>query len=201
MRDTPRVYVACLASYNNGVLHGEWVDAIDADEIRETIAQVLRTSRFPNVYVTCPDCDGTGHVYDSVTPCAECGGKGEVPSAEEYAIHDYDGLPSSFGEWPDLDKLAEFAVAYEEHGEAFRLWWENESRDEVDVDAFQEAYAGTFDTVADWADDYLDQTGILDRVPEDLRAYFDTERWAEDQRLNGGVWFARGDEGVHVFTD
>jgi len=36
--DTPRVYVACLASYNNGILHGEWIDATDADEIREEIA-------------------------------------------------------------------------------------------------------------------------------------------------------------------
>lgn len=24
---TPRIYVACLASYNNGVLHGRWIDA------------------------------------------------------------------------------------------------------------------------------------------------------------------------------
>lgn len=22
-----RIYVACLASYNNGVLHGKWIDA------------------------------------------------------------------------------------------------------------------------------------------------------------------------------
>jgi len=22
----PRIYVACLASYNNGVLHGSWID-------------------------------------------------------------------------------------------------------------------------------------------------------------------------------
>jgi Antirestriction protein (ArdA) len=23
----PRIYVACLAAYNNGRLHGEWIDA------------------------------------------------------------------------------------------------------------------------------------------------------------------------------
>lgn len=30
---TPRVYVACLACYNDGKLHGIWIDATDADEI------------------------------------------------------------------------------------------------------------------------------------------------------------------------
>jgi hypothetical protein len=41
-----RIYVACLASYNNGVLHGRWVDADqDADDIRSEIAEILRESR------------------------------------------------------------------------------------------------------------------------------------------------------------
>jgi len=33
--DTPRIYVACLAAYNAGKLHGEWIDADqDAEAIR-----------------------------------------------------------------------------------------------------------------------------------------------------------------------
>jgi antirestriction protein len=40
--DTPRIYVACLACYNDGKLHGVWVDAIDADEI-ETARLALQT--------------------------------------------------------------------------------------------------------------------------------------------------------------
>ena len=45
--DTPRVWIACLASYNDGILHGEWIDAVDADEIREGIERVLKTSPTP----------------------------------------------------------------------------------------------------------------------------------------------------------
>lgn len=45
--DTPRIYVACLASYNAGVLHGKWIDATDADEIREAIQNMLSESREP----------------------------------------------------------------------------------------------------------------------------------------------------------
>lgn len=41
----PRIYVACLAAYNNGYLHGAWIDADqDADEIRDEIATMLARS-------------------------------------------------------------------------------------------------------------------------------------------------------------
>jgi hypothetical protein len=26
--EAPKIYVACLASYNNGILHGKWIDAV-----------------------------------------------------------------------------------------------------------------------------------------------------------------------------
>ncbi len=45
--DTPRIYVVCLASYNTGTLHGEWIDAIDADVIREEIQEMLDASPEP----------------------------------------------------------------------------------------------------------------------------------------------------------
>jgi antirestriction protein len=42
---TPRIYAACLASYNNGYLHGAWIDATqDADDIRSAIADMLKVS-------------------------------------------------------------------------------------------------------------------------------------------------------------
>ena len=42
---TPRIYVACLAAYNSGYLHGAWIDADqDADEIRDEIAAMLARS-------------------------------------------------------------------------------------------------------------------------------------------------------------
>jgi len=39
------IYVACLAAYNNGFLHGRWIDALqDADAIRDEIAAMLKAS-------------------------------------------------------------------------------------------------------------------------------------------------------------
>ena len=41
----PRIYVACLAAYNSGYLHGAWIDADqDADEIRDEITAMLARS-------------------------------------------------------------------------------------------------------------------------------------------------------------
>jgi len=45
--DTPRIYVACLASYNAGILHGKWIDATDAEAIREEIQEMLIWSPCP----------------------------------------------------------------------------------------------------------------------------------------------------------
>ncbi len=40
-----RIYAACLAAYNNGALHGRWIDALqDADAIRDEIAAMLSAS-------------------------------------------------------------------------------------------------------------------------------------------------------------
>lgn len=42
---SPRIYVACLAAYNSGYLHGAWIDADqDADQIRDKIVTMLARS-------------------------------------------------------------------------------------------------------------------------------------------------------------
>ena len=46
--ETPRIYVACLAAYNNGQLHGWWIDADDADSVRDQISDMLKASPQPN---------------------------------------------------------------------------------------------------------------------------------------------------------
>ncbi|MCF6274928.1 MAG: antirestriction protein ArdA [Robiginitomaculum sp.] len=45
--DTPRIYVACLAAYNNGQLHGCWIDVEDEDSIWEAVQTMLKSSPIP----------------------------------------------------------------------------------------------------------------------------------------------------------
>ncbi len=40
----PRIYVACLASYNAGILHGKWINVIDIDSIWKEINTLLADS-------------------------------------------------------------------------------------------------------------------------------------------------------------
>lgn len=45
---SPRIYVACLAAYNNGILHGAWINALqDDDSIFTDISHILRASPMP----------------------------------------------------------------------------------------------------------------------------------------------------------
>lgn len=69
-----RIYVACLASYNNGVLHGAWIDTedMDADDLSNEVRdKVLLTSRYPNVMVTCPDCEGDNTLEEQLDNAIE----------------------------------------------------------------------------------------------------------------------------------
>ncbi|MEZ5945589.1 MAG: antirestriction protein ArdA [Hyphomonas sp.] len=45
--NTPRIYVACLAAYNNGCLHGRWIDATTPDEITDKARAMLAASPVP----------------------------------------------------------------------------------------------------------------------------------------------------------
>jgi antirestriction protein len=74
---TRRIYVACLASYNNGVLHGTWIETegMDADDLYAEIRdKVYLTSRFPNVMITCPDCEGDHTLEEQLDNAAETAG-------------------------------------------------------------------------------------------------------------------------------
>jgi len=45
MSDEIRIYVACLAAYNNGVLHGVWIDAPESlDDIQKQVSTMLASS-------------------------------------------------------------------------------------------------------------------------------------------------------------
>ncbi|MGY6517484.1 MAG: antirestriction protein ArdA [Lysobacteraceae bacterium] len=201
-----QIYIACLASYNAGILHGRWIDASDADEMHEDICDILRSSPCPNVTVRCPHCDGRGTlpaascISAERRPCPECNGAGTVPSAEEYAVHDYDGIPATFGEYPSLDELAAWVEAATEHGDAFAECWEDLRGDTVaeKVADFADHFAGTFDRPLDWAEDFIEDTGMLQGVPEEVARYFDTGRWLRDYRLTADIDFVDARGGCHV---
>lgn len=46
--ERPRIYVACLAAYNNGRLHGRWIKASDSHEVWDAVRAMLAGSPEPD---------------------------------------------------------------------------------------------------------------------------------------------------------
>ena len=74
--------------------------------------------------------------------------------------------------------------------------------EEEAVERFQDEYAGTHDDLTGWAEDYMENSGMLAEMPENLRRYFDFEAFARDADLNGDVYGLHLDNGrLAVFYD
>lgn len=188
----PRFYAACLASYNAGTLHGAWIDATnDVDAMQEEINAMLRASPHPNVMVEYP---ATGE---------------EVPSAEEYAIHDYDGLPSSLGEHPGLDYIAAYVELLDaaedrdipEDVVAELVEGSDLAGIERAKDTIEDDFQDVFDSLASWAEDFEDQTGGLAEVPERLQPYIDFAAIGRDAELGGDIRAIRSGGSLYVFRN
>lgn len=203
MTSTPRVYIADLAAYNSGILHGKWVDADDADILRDEIAVMLRQSPCPNVMVSCPECDrraATVLFASSYDKCSTCDGSGMVPSAEEWAIHDYEGfgaIADMLDESPDINTLAHHANMIVEHGDAWIAYVNDVHIDFANEEDFSDHYAGEYDSEADYAEEVFED--IFD-IPENLRYYIDYVRIARDLGFDGYRFINSGHGTVYVFS-
>jgi len=172
----PRIYVASLSDYNAGRLHGVWLEATDIEQVRNGVAAMLNAS---------PGGD-----------------------AEEYAIHDFEGfsryLPS---ESTDLELVCAIGAAIVEHGTIFTAYLERVAfptgaqRVPEVVAGFNESYQGAYESVEDWAEQYLDDVGLLKQVPESIRSYVDLESWAGDAELNGDIFAVEFEGKTHVFCN
>jgi len=96
--DPPRIYVASLADYNSGRLHGRWIELgpdVEIADVEIEIQDMLATSPESGV-------------------------------VEEYAIHDYEGFGQwQVEEYAPIRHIQLMARKIAEHGQAFTAWVEN----------------------------------------------------------------------------
>lgn len=194
MSNTPQIYIACLASYNNGEHHGEWMDADDGEDvINDKIAALLLKSRFPNVTIDCPEeCEGE----DST--CKVCKGTGKCRSAEEFGIFDTSGLCGLVGEWTPISEVCEVAEAVEKYGEVFAIATEYWDGLEDAINAM-ERYRGAWNSAADYTQEFYEEcySEAMEAMPNALQDAID---W--DSVSNGmGITEIRSGGMVHIFTD
>ena len=167
----PRIYAECLASRNNGKMHGKWIDAAQsAEEIQNEINGMLAAS---------PE-----------------------PSAEEYEIVDSEGFdPFTRVTGETLETISKLGELVEEHGEAIAAYyWNDVSIDLEDLEgSFLDDYVGGFDSFEDYAEHYIEDTGVLIDVPDSLKQYFDVAKFARDLRHDFWVHDSVGT--FHVFRN
>lgn len=120
----PQIYVACLAAYNSGKLHGTWIDAAqDAEDVREEIQQMLK---------------------DSPAPHAE--------EWAIHDFENWHGLTLS--EHEDIEQLAAIAQLIAKHGAAYAGYIAYMGKEYATAEAFQDIYCGEHDSEADFAEQH-----------------------------------------------
>jgi len=199
----PRIYVSSLADYNNGRLHGTWIDldGKDEDDVYKEINLMLKGSKFPNVIrrdCTCEDCGTTftqtANGTDQPAVCPDCEESASVTcsepygSAEEFAIHDFEGFGSyRLQEYSGIPEVVKLAAAITEHGEnaeAFLAFLSDRGDLDDAINNFEEAFQGEYDSELDFTYSLVDDTGMLSSVPENLQYYFDYEKFSRDLFIN-----------------
>ena len=163
-----RVFITNLGKYNEGELVGKWLDLPCNDTEKELLS--IGVSDEP---------DENGAYY------------------EEYFITDYENdYGYKFGEYDSLDDLNEIAEELENLDEyekeivsalveyGYTPEESIEKKDDVVV------YSDCND-MTDVAYQYIEETGMLDNVPEYIARYFDYEAFGRDMRI----------EGTFIFTD
>jgi antirestriction protein len=174
MNDTekPRIYAACLSSYNNSYLHGEWIDCDrDSDEIMADIKAMLSRS-----------------------PMAK------IQACEEWAIHSYEGFKGiTIEEYESIDRVVELAQKLQEHGEAFAAYLEHYTIE--DLSDFEDRYHGSYDNEQAFTEEHyselidkVEQAGLNPM-------YIDFEVLARDLFISEFTGVREGYETLYVFRN
>lgn len=166
-----RIYVACLSAYNNGYLHGAWIDACqDAEQIREEITEMLSRSPMSDAE------EWAIHDYE---------GFGNFRLSESH----------------DLERVSECAQAIEEHGFIIADLCDHLGGSIEDAKEYMsDNYQGEFDDLEAYADHLLEETGEINEIPKNLRYYFDMKSYGRDLELNGDIFTLDASQGnIHVF--
>jgi len=141
-----KIYVACLSAYNNGHLHGEWIDASnDVEEMQEAINAMMKKSPMPDAEEwAIHDFEGFGSL--------------------------------NLSEYTGLDRIAEYADFHDEHGdlgmellahfndigdarEAIENFYQGEFKDEVDF-AYYYTHELNCREIPDYLTHYVDYAAM-----------------------------------------
>lgn len=167
----PQVWIGCLACYNAGRLVGDWFPAIEADETS------TRTVHATAGY--------TGPL---------------VETHEELWVMDHEGFSGLLtGECSPAEatRLAEILEDVRDPA-AFAAYVDHVGDLEDALETFEDAYRGTFESERAFAEELVDDLGILAGVDQEIARYFDTAAYARDLFI--GDYFAENAPGLEIYV-
>ena len=121
--NSPRIYVACLAAHNSGVLHGKWIEATqEPEDIHQEIQEMLSASPIDNAQ------EWAIHDHDNF---------------HSLKVNGYESI----------EKVSEIALLIDEHEGAFAGFAENVGLEYATEDGFLDAFRGEYDSVETYAEE------------------------------------------------
>lgn len=172
----PRIYVASLADYNEGRLHGTWIDAAQSEEELGAAAQEMLAS--------------------SPAPGAE---EWAIHDYEGFG-------PLHLDEFESLEAVAKVAAGIVERGPAFAAWAALVGADSERLGEFDDSYMGEYESGKAFAEEMLDDMGVLEplmsQLPEHLEGYvkIDHESYFNDLVSGGTITtMEKPDGAIYVF--
>lgn len=132
MTTTPRIYIADLAAYNAGTLHGAWIDATqDVDDILKDVHTMLNASPEPSSE------EFALHDYEG-----------------------FEGV--NLSEYTPIEQLHEIACFISAHGKLGAKVFDHVGQDlEEAKTALNDHYAGEFTTLAHYAQELTEDRGDI----------------------------------------
>lgn len=126
----PRIYVASLADYTNGRLHGAWIDPTqEPDDLYAAVTTMLAAS---------------------AEPAAE-----ELAIHDYEGFHGF-----RIGEYESLETVHQIACGIEEHGEAYAEYVELVGTEDASLDGFADLHQGSYESIEAFIEQFMsDRTG------------------------------------------
>ena len=168
----PRIYAASLADYNNGHLHGRWINANqDPDDLQADITEMLASSPIPGAEEwAIHDYEGFGR----------------------FRLSEYESIAT----------VARIGQGIAEHGPIFAHWIDHIGTTDTDtLDHFDEHYLGTWNSLPDYAEQLLDDLGIdLDTIaPAWLTPYISIDYEQLGNDLATDLYVSEDGNETHLF--
>ena len=149
--DTARAWVGCLGCYNSGTLNGKWLNG-----------------------ESCADLESAG-LADNSGKCNRC-------AADEFWVFDHENflglISGECSPQEAQEKAKQLADLDDNDREKFAAWLA--CGNDPDIETMEEKYIGEFSTDEEMAEEYVENSGMLNDMHENLRRYFDFTSYARD---------------------